>query len=135
VCRDWRDIATLGSTEATLDLAPAGFGAAAAGGSEARKAGSGTAGSSQRARLFFQRCPQLRKLTYHVSPRVTLAQVRVAWWWWQRAARGWVPSRRGACCLDVRARGVAAASFMGACSAHTALSPAATPTRTPMTTV
>lgn len=60
VCRDWSELVTLTSLEADLDLEPDVAEHAA---SRARKD------------LFYKRCPRIRKLTYHVSPRVSLAKV------------------------------------------------------------
>ena len=61
VCKEWREVATLGSVEAVLDLEP-------------RLKQSAT-DISAKEQLFFKHCRQLRKLTYHVSPWVSLAQV------------------------------------------------------------
>jgi hypothetical protein len=72
VCKDWREIATLGSVEATLDLEPS-IPPAPSSSSKGATAPS----SARQEQLFFKRCPQLRKLTYHVSPRVSLPQVRL----------------------------------------------------------
>jgi hypothetical protein len=61
VCREWREVATLGTVEATLDLEP--------------RLKDPSDSSTAKEQLFFKACPQLRKLTYHVSPWVPLAQV------------------------------------------------------------
>lgn len=61
VCREWREVATLGAVEATLDLEP--------------RLKDPSDSSTAKEQLFFKACPQLRKLTYHVSPWVPLAQV------------------------------------------------------------
>lgn len=68
VCKEWREVATLGAVEATLDLEPR----------LNTPAGTNTSISSdEKEQRFFKACPQLRKLTYHMSPWVSLAQVRV----------------------------------------------------------
>jgi hypothetical protein len=59
VCREWREVATLGAVQATLDLEPRGP----------------DNSISAKERFFVKCCPQLRKVTYHVSPWVSLAQV------------------------------------------------------------
>jgi hypothetical protein len=61
VCKDWHQVATLGAVEAVLDLEP-------------HLKGSRSSPSAKE-QLFLERCPQLRKITYHVSPWVSLAQV------------------------------------------------------------
>jgi hypothetical protein len=69
VCKEWRETATLSATEADIDLSPDLFEDGASG--KAKK------------QLFYRRCPRLRKLTYHVSPAVSLAKVGV---WCLRSA-------------------------------------------------
>jgi hypothetical protein len=61
VCKEWCEVATLGSVEATLDLEP--------------RLKEPSNSSSKKEQLFFKACPRLQKLTYHVSPWVSLAQV------------------------------------------------------------
>uniref|UniRef100_A0A383VU83 F-box domain-containing protein n=1 Tax=Tetradesmus obliquus TaxID=3088 RepID=A0A383VU83_TETOB len=64
VCKEWRDTATLSSTEADIDLSPGIF-------------EDGASGNAKK-QLFYRRCPRLRKLTYHVSPAVSLAKFEAA---------------------------------------------------------
>lgn len=61
VCKEWREVSTLGAVEATLDLEP--------------RLKEPSNSSSKKEQLFFKACPRLQKLTYHVSPWVSLAQV------------------------------------------------------------
>lgn len=70
VCKEWREVATLGAVEATLDLEPR------LNSNSSSSSNSSSAAASHKEQLFFKHCPQLRKLTYHVSPWVSLAQVR-----------------------------------------------------------
>lgn len=64
VCKEWREIVTLGAAEASLDLKPCD--------------GHTSTEAQAKDELFFKRCPQLRKLTYHVSPMISLSQFEAA---------------------------------------------------------
>jgi hypothetical protein len=61
VCKEWRETATLSATEAHIDLSPDLF-------------ENGACGKAKK-QLFYRRCPRLQKLTYHVSPAVSLVKV------------------------------------------------------------
>lgn len=62
VCHEWRDTITLGAREAEMDLAP--------------DSPDETSTAAKRSH-FFKSCPLLKSLTYHVSPKVSLAKVNL----------------------------------------------------------
>eukprot|EP00877_Chromochloris_zofingiensis_P008112 jgi/Chrzof1/3554/Cz13g00060.t1 len=62
VCHEWRDTITLGAREAEMDLAP--------------DSPDETSTAAKRSH-FFKSCPLLKSLTYHVSPKVSLAKFEV----------------------------------------------------------
>jgi len=65
VCTQWRDLITLGAREADLDLEP-----------DTRL--QLLEGASVKRKHIFSRCPIIEKLTYHVSPGVTLDKFEAA---------------------------------------------------------
>jgi hypothetical protein len=70
VCKDWSETVTMTSDTARFDLHPEGDGATA---EEACTAKRPVAASS-----VLKLCPNIRHLTYYVSPRVSSEQVRAA---------------------------------------------------------
>jgi len=83
VCREWAETVTLGAEAAELDLAPDSPSSSATeefdpSSSPAAATASLSADDADRRSRFYRRCPFVRQLTYHVSPGVTLAKVRLA---------------------------------------------------------